>query len=51
MKLPKCTKHPRHKWTLVKNIQKGYLSKTMTRITKKGYYECECGANKEGKPQ
>ena len=50
-KLPKCTKYPRHKRRWVGNTTQGYLSKTITRVTKKGFYECECGATKEGKPQ
>ena len=50
-KLPKCTKYPHHKWRWVGNNTQGYLSKTITRITKKGVYECDCGAIKEGKPQ
>lgn len=50
-KLPKCTIGKTHKWRWVKNFTTGTLTATSSSFTKKGWYRCECGAEKEGKSQ
>ena len=50
-KPPKCTIGKTHKWQWVKNFTAGTLTATSGCFTKKGWYRCECGAEKEGKPQ
>ncbi|EPC5758183.1 hypothetical protein [Pseudomonas aeruginosa] len=43
-----CTLGKRHSWTFVRNVVTSHLSGRFGRITKRGFYRCECGAEKYG---
>lgn len=45
-----CTLGKRHSWTFVRNVVTSHLSGRFGRITKRGLYRCECGAQKNGTP-
>ncbi|EKQ6369259.1 TPA: hypothetical protein SLU74_003204 [Pseudomonas aeruginosa] len=43
-----CTIGKRHSWTFIRNVVTKHLSGRFVRITKRGIYRCECGAEKYG---
>ena len=46
-KPPKYTKYPHHKWRWVGNNTQGYLSKTITRVTKKAFTSVSAAQQKK----
>ena len=47
-----CVNGERHKWVFQRNCTRGVITKTTSRVTHYGVYECsKCEATKEGKPK
>ncbi|MBI8506113.1 hypothetical protein JEZ44_05410 [Pseudomonas aeruginosa] len=42
-----CTIGKRHSWTFIRNVVTKHLSGRFVRITKRGIYRCECGAERQ----
>lgn len=45
-----CTSGKRHKWNFVRNRITQSGGPTTIRISKRGIYRCDCGAQKLGEP-
>ncbi|MEX5458674.1 hypothetical protein AB5N16_12315 [Pseudomonas aeruginosa] len=43
-----CTIGKRYSWSFIRNVVTYHLSGRFVRITKRGLYRCECGAEKYG---